>query len=444
MAKIKFLVKSDRENQPASVYVRFSDKRGIDFITPTEEKVFPEYWSKDTQQFKQRIEFSELFTEKQKVEIEDRLTELRAHILRENKPGNEPSKEWLKDVVNRFYNPTARANEAFIQYVKRFIDEAKEGKRLASNGRIKKQYSWHSLRSMRGFELSLEKFHTETGKKIDWNDITIDFYNDFVKFFYDRNCAPNYVGKHIQILKMMMRQAREEGLHNNMEVERKAFKPLSEEVDNIYLTKEEVRALHTLDLLKFDLTQLNTKLKPSEINNLPVVRDVFLVGCYLAQRYSDYSRLNKGMIKTTDGRKYVELIQQKTRERVIIPIKPELDEILKRYDYTLPKTFQQKVNAGIKIIARLAGITEKIQIEQNRGGLTVKKEVAKCDLIKTHTARRTGCTLMYLAGLPSITIMKFSGHKTETEFLKYINVTKQETATLLSSHPYFNGNLKAV
>jgi integrase len=238
---------------------------------------------------------------------------------------------------------------------------------------------------------------------------------------------------------MMMRQAREEGLHNNMEIERKAFKPLSEEVDNIYLTEEEVKALHNLDLSKFDLTPSNTKLKPSEINNLPVVRDVFLVGCYLAQRYSDYSRLNNGMIKTIDGKKYVELIQQKTREKVIIPIKPELDEILRRYDYNLPKTFQPKVNKGIKIIARAAGITEMIQDEKSRGGLIVKKEVPKCDLIKTHTARRTGCTLMFLAGLPSITIMKFSGHKTETEFLKYINVSKQETAILLSDHPYFGG-----
>jgi hypothetical protein len=69
----------------------------------------------------------------------------------------------------------------------------------------------------------------------------------------------------------------------------------------------------------------------------------------------------------------------------------------------------------------------------------------KKDLIKTHTARRTGCSLMYLAGIPVIDIMKVSGHKTEKEFLKYIKVGKEETAINLASHPYFNqSNLKVV
>ena len=40
----------------------------------------------------------------------------------------------------------------------------------------------------------------------------------------------------------------------------------------------------------------------------------------------------------------------------------------------------------------------------------------KCDLIKTHTARRSGCTNMYLAKIQPIDIMKISGHKTERNF----------------------------
>lgn len=63
----------------------------------------------------------------------------------------------------------------------------------------------------------------------------------------------------------------------------------------------------------------------------------------------------------------------------------------------------------------------------------------KYELIKTHTARRTGCTNMYLAGIPVIDIMKISGHKTEKEFMKYIKVSKLETAQNLSRHPCFTG-----
>jgi integrase len=81
-----------------------------------------------------------------------------------------------------------------------------------------------------------------------------------------------------------------------------------------------------------------------------------------------------------------------------------------------------------------------IEVEKIKGGLKVKSLVPKNDLIKTHTARRTGCTLMYLAGIPAIDIMKISGHKTEREFLNYIKTSKEETAQNLAKHPYFMGN----
>jgi hypothetical protein len=46
---------------------------------------------------------------------------------------------------------------------------------------------------------------------------------------------------------------------------------------------------------------------------------------------------------------------------------------------------------------------------------------------------------MYLARIPTIDIMMISEHTIEKKFLKYINVTKEETARNLSNHPYFFG-----
>ena len=146
------------------------------------------------------------------------------------------------------------------------------------------------------------------------------------------------------------------------------------------------------------------------------------------------------MISEESGWKVIKLTQLKTGEQVIIPIKPELETILKKYDYTLPHTWEQKVNEHIKDIAKLAGIKEKVNFEEKKGGLTVKQSLPKNELIKTHTARRSGCTNMYLAGVPTIGIMKISGHQTEREFLKYIKVSKQQNADILSTHSYFIGN----
>ena len=436
----------------APVYICFqhnADKTRYMIKTPY--NVFTRYWSDKRQSLKPNLKFIDARDETKAKGTEKTLHDLRDFISTEHGKLTEPaSKQWLIDTIDKFRNIKAPKVETLNQYIKRFISEAESGKRLASAGNTKKRYSNGSVRVLRGFMLSFNNFQgienpgikprgkhkKQPYKPLNWDDVNIDTYNDFVQYFYSRNCGANYIGKHIKSFKTIMRAAREDGLHNNMEVERRAFKTISEEVDHIYLTEAELKKLFDWKLSD-DLTPLNTGLKPSELSNLPVVRDVFLAGCYTAQRYSDYSRINKSNIRDINRTKYIELIQKKTGEKCIIPIRPELNMILKRYDYTLPKTFEQKVNTGIKIIADKAGITELIHVEKNRGGMKVKSDVKKCDLIKTHTARRTGCSLMYLAGIPILDIMKISGHRTPKEFLKYIRIGKEETAVSLAKHPYF-------
>jgi len=223
-----------------------------------------------------------------------------------------------------------------------------------------------------------------------------------------------------------MRAAREEGLHDNGLIESRKFRVLTADVENIYLTESEIRAIADLDL--------------SNNKHKDIARDIFLVGCYTAQRFSDYSTINEGNIRTLEsGQRVIDLKQQKTGNHVVIPVRPELQAILKKYDNRLPRTYEQKVNHLIKEIAREAGITEKVEVSYIENGEKKSRLVEKCDLVKTHTARRSGATNMYLAGIPTIAIMKITGHKTEREFMKYIKITEEQTALELMSHPYFSG-----
>lgn len=455
MAKISYLVRSKKKGQPATMYLRLAGSQGLDLWTPTEVQILPEYWSNKTQSFKQRILFTEEFTEKHKIEIEGKLADMKTHVSNEllKETNRLPSKQWLKSTVASFFGHTTSdkkpsKKETLNQYIDRFVREATSGQRLCFVGSTKRRYAPESQRNLRDFKHIFNLYQgiydepkqknkrlpEETEKRkykpLHWPNITIDFYNEFVQFFYDRNCSGNYVGKHLKTLKTILRQAREEGYPVNDDVEKKAFKVIVEDTDAIYLTEEEVRKLYLLDL--------------SDNKVFQVARDVFLCGVYTAQRYSDYSRIKKNDIKVIDGKKYLNIRQQKTGERCIIPIRPELDAILSRYDYTLPKTWEQKINMNIKKVAAKAEIKEKVEITQYKGGMKVTTTLLKSELVKTHTARRTGCTLMYLSGIPVIDIMKTSGHKTESEFLKYIRVGKQETATNLSSHKWFLGNTLSV
>lgn len=59
-------------------------------------------------------------------------------------------------------------------------------------------------------------------------------------------------------------------------------------------------------------------------------------------------------------------------------------------------------------------------------------------LISTHTARRTGATLMYLAGIPIYDIMKVTGHRSVATLEKYIRADKLDVArNLVLRYSYF-------
>jgi integrase len=112
-------------------------------------------------------------------------------------------------------------------------------------------------------------------------------------------------------------------------------------------------------------------------------------------------------------------------------------EIIKKYDYEAPKLSEQKVNEYIKLISQLAGIESPIEKKEIIGGETKIRTVSKFELITTHTARRTAATHMYLRNMLPIDIMKITGHKTESSFLKYICVPKEESVKRMARNEFF-------
>ena len=69
-----------------------------------------------------------------------------------------------------------------------------------------------------------------------------------------------------------------------------------------------------------------------------------------------------------------------------------------------------------------------------KGRLSSKPENELWKSVSSHTARRSFATNYYLQGFPTIDLMKITGHKTERAFLKYIKVSKLDTARRLNEH----------
>jgi integrase len=116
-----------------------------------------------------------------------------------------------------------------------------------------------------------------------------------------------------------------------------------------------------------------------------------------------------------------------------------IQEILVKYNNELPKGFtNQGINRELKEIGKAAGINEKVSICLTRGGVRTDTLYIKHDLITSHTARRSFATNAYLAGIPTISIMKITGHKTEKAFMRYIKISQEDNANKLAEHPYFS------
>ena len=96
------------------------------------------------------------------------------------------------------------------------------------------------------------------------------------------------------------------------------------------------------------------------------------------------------------------------------------------------------MNKYVKELGEIAGIDETLRIATTRGGKTENENFSKFDLITTHTARRSFATNAYLMDIPSISIMKITGHTTERSFMKYIRISQEDNANKLVNHPFFN------
>ncbi len=255
-------------------------------------------------------------------------------------------------------------------------------------------------------------------RKLDFEDITLDWYMKFTTYLKKEKLSPNSIGKQIKNIKAFMGMANKltfkvdgEKFFYTTNKEYQGFGVTDDPADATYLTEAEI-----MQLYKFDLS--NNK-------RLEAVRDLFVFGCWVGLRFSDFSQINPENIIKMDGETYIRIMTKKTGELVVIPCNPIVLEIFSKYEKNknrLPKRISGKnFNIYIKEAARMAGLTQT-------GRLLTKSKLELCDCISTRTARRSFATNYYMGGLPVLDIMKATGHRSEKSFLRYINMTKEQAA----------------
>ncbi len=183
--------------------------------------------------------------------------------------------------------------------------------------------------------------------------------------------------------------------------------------DDVHLTASELKLLEDVVLNKESLQR---------------AKDLFLIGVYSGQRFSDYSVFESADLV---GDLIIKRSKKKKKDS-FIPLHDKLKNLLEKYEWQLPKISSQKFNPHIKKVLRIAGVTEKVKQTNYIGN---KKEVTyfeKCDVVGSHTARRTFITLAAEGGMPDHIIMKITGIEDPKTLLKYKKTNQKTVAEFMN------------
>jgi integrase len=287
------------------------------------------------------------------------------------------------------------------------IDTAKNssGKCVSSATRKSK------LQSMR----LVRKFAAKKSLTLTFDGIDMDFYHEFDAYMMSLGLNVNSRGKHFKDIKAILREAIDRDYKVNLAFQKKSFKVIRGETDSTYLNEEEIKSW------------LELKLDPI----LEKRRDTFIQACFVGVRHSDWHKINSQNIITLNGKDLFKIQQQKTGEVIHIPVHPLVRMILNKYHGNPPSAISnQKFNAALKLIAKDASM----------GFVTINgKKVEKWTTISTHTARRSFATNAYLSrSMDVYQIMKCTGHKTESSFLKYLKLSGKDFALEAAESKFFN------
>lgn len=341
-----------------------------------------------------------------------------------------------------------------MEWIEEFIRQCETGERLKR--RSTKMVSPGTIKSYKGTKAQLEAYQRKHHKVLDFEDMTLDFYEDWKRFFLEkkdkrgnkRPYSPNTIGRHIKNLKIFLYAAKDMKLTVTTDFESSRFSAISQDVENVYLTDERVQQLYETDFEDADTIGRLMSQAPSDKERsilrdqltrrtgklLNEAKDIFVVGCLTGQRVSDYKRISDAMYRTlSDGKDYIYLQQGKTGKWIYIPLDMRVRVIIQKYNGALPHIYDQDLNERIKVIGRLMGWRENAGITELHGMMEVPTKKMFYECIKTHTARRTFATNAYKRRISLSAIMIITGHSSERMLRKYLKLDNEERAMMAAA-----------
>jgi integrase len=298
-----------------------------------------------------------------------------------------------------FNNIGNQDTSSLLEFTKNYIADAEKGIYELRPGTIGVYRS--TYKRLREYAI-----RTSYSEYLPFRDITANFERKFTLHLIEHcDCQLNSVGKHIKIVKRLMKIAHEAHLHDNLAYQKfKVYKKSSR--NKIYLTVKEISRLEKLDL--------------SDSPGQERERDRFLLAYYTLLRFSDVTKVKEENLFYKDDHLYLKVVSKKTTTESIVPIKPAALEIMKKYSFKFDFTTNVHANREIKKICERAGINNPV----TDGDMNVYKS----QLVTFHTSRRSAATNLRLGGASLKLIADLGGWGNIKSLQTYLLASRMDSA----------------
>ena len=384
-------------NVPIFMFYSFGGKR-LQYFTGY--RIDAKKWDAENMKVKKGYEeTSEINQElaKLKTKVEDEVK--KATILNEELT--------IEDIKDRLKGKeiTPKSKKSFKDCFDEYMESSKITKAKGTVRAIQSSYN------------HIMDFEKDTGVKLEFKKINQEFYDRFLDYcFNERDLKNAYTGKLIKDLKAFLNWETERYYNTNYDFRKKSFKKLSEEIEIIFLTYDELMLLYKHNLDK----------SPT----LDTIRDLFCFGCFTGMRLSDVLSLSHENVHKDKILFRVE----KTEQSNVIPLNQYSSHILKKYnkkyeDKCLPQYSEGFINESLKLLFKKVKLNRKVQITHFQGAKKIKKVSPLSEIVTFHMSKKTFMTNFLTNGGSLITAMAITGNKdfkTAKRYFKVVDSLKAE------------------
>lgn len=263
------------------------------------------------------------------------------------------------------------------------------------------------------------------------DNITGATLNEYQNFLIREGFLNTTIENHMSYFKQILKWAYEKGYlkHGSEVLKHKTAK----------LEQAKPKAVNFLKWTEFERL-FNYEFKEGE-EHLELTRDRFCFACATSLRHSDMEILKKADFDDYENPSSFSFVSKKSHDDLTIFLNKYSRALYQKYKdvptkdgLMFPPKSNQKMNDNLKTIARMLNFTREISKMQYCGKDRVDEVHRLCDVIGTHSARRTFVVHALEMGWSPQLVMTYTGHEDYDTMKPYIALTDKTRRNMMETN----------